>query len=91
MKKIKYNKIKKIDQKRATIITRKNRDLNFGRTITIVGRHRLSDEVIVIPDGENKKYSILFTDCWIIEDECNHEAREKQLYKNGVWSIASTL
>lgn len=88
MKKIKY---KKIDQKRATIITRKNRDLNFGQTITIVGRHRLSDEVIVIPDGEKKKYSILFTDCWIIEDECNYEAREKQLHKNDVWRIASTL
>jgi len=81
----------KIYQGRATIITRKNPQLNFGQTVTIVGFNEFSDEVIVIPDGEKKKYLIHYTECWPTEYECDYEAREKQLSANGVWSIASTL
>ena len=80
----------KIYQGRATIITRKNPQLNFGQTVTIVGFNEFSDEVIVIPDGEKKKYFIHYTECWPTEYECDYEAREKQLSANGVWSIAST-
>jgi len=78
-------------QGRATIITRKNPQLNFGQTVTIVGFNEFSDEVIVIPDGEKKKYLIHYTECWPTEYECDYEAREKQLSANGVWSTASTL
>ena len=78
-------------QGRATIITRKNPQLNFGQTVTIVGFNEFSDEVIVIPDGEKKKYLIHYTECWPTEYECDYEAREKQLSANGVWSIASIL
>jgi len=81
----------KIYQGRATIITRKNPQLNFGQTVTIVGFNEFSDEVIVIPDGEKKKYLIHYTECWPAEYECDYEAREKQLSANGVWSTASTL
>jgi hypothetical protein len=81
----------KIYQGRATIITRKNPQLNFGQTVTIVGFNEFSDEVIVIPDGEKKKYLIHYTECWPTEYECDYEAREKQLSANGVWYTASTL
>ena len=80
----------KIYQRRATIITRKNPQLNFGQTVTIVGFNEFSDVALVIPDGEKKKYLIHYTECWPTEYECDYEAREKQLRANGVWSIAST-
>ena len=76
-------------QERAIIITRKNSDLNFGQTVTIVGFNEFSDEVIVIPDGEKKKYCIHYTECWRCEDICDYESLEKQLSKNGIWSTAS--
>jgi hypothetical protein len=81
----------KIYQGRATIITRKNPQLNFGQTVTIVGFNEFSDEVIVIPDGEKKKYLIHYTECWPTEYECDYEAREKQSSANGIWNTASTL
>jgi hypothetical protein len=81
----------KVNQERATIITRKNPQLNFGQTVTIVGWNEFSDEVIVIPDGEKKKYIIHYTECWPTEYECDYEAREKQLSANGIWNTASTL
>ena len=84
-------KKKKINQERATIITRKNPQLNFGQTVTIVGWNEFSDEVIVIPDGEKKKYLIHYTECWPTKDEWNYEAREKQLSANGIWNTVSTL
>jgi len=84
-------KKKNIISDRGIIISRKNPQLNFGQTVTIVDWNEFSDELIVIPDGEKKKYTVHYTECWHCQTECDHKDRENQLSKNGIWNTASTL
>ena len=80
-------KKKNIISDRGVIISRKNPQLNFGQTVTIVDWNEFSDELIVIPDGEKKNYTVHYTECWHCQTECDHEDRENQLNKNGKWNM----
>ena len=70
----------------AVVISRSLADLNFGQTVRIVGSNNYTDELIVVPDGESKRYLVHFTQCWPSYLGDRYEDREEQMHENGVYS-----
>ena len=65
----------------ATIITRKHNVLNFGQTVDIISFNENTDEVVVKPHGDNKKYVLHFKEVWpsYMTEDCEYEQLNKEL------------
>ena len=47
-----------------TIITRKHPTLFFGQTVDILSYNEFTDELVIKPHGDSKKYYLNFNEVW---------------------------
>lgn len=69
----------------ATIITRKHPTLNFGQTVDIINYNEHTEEVVVKPHGDTKKYTLHFKEVWpsYMTEDCSYDQLNKYLEQNG--------
>ena len=64
-----------------TIITRKHPTLFFGQTVDILGFNEFTDELVIKPHGDSKKYNINYNEVWPASctKDCRFDLLNKQL------------
>jgi hypothetical protein len=64
-----------------TIITRKHPTLFYGQTVDILGFNEFSDELVIKPHGDSKKYNIDYNAVWPASctKNCQYDQLNKQL------------